>query len=128
MTSYCPLGSKERPWKQPGDLDIFSDPKFSQIGEKYGKSAAQIMIRYNLQLGNIVIPKSSNKKRIIENIDIFDFELSEEDMIYINSFDCNGRICQYLEYDKVFFYPLCFYYYFRCVEHPDYPFKPEVEF
>ncbi|XP_044252324.1 aldo-keto reductase family 1 member B1-like isoform X2 [Tribolium madens] len=112
LTSYCPLGSRDRPWKKPGDLDIFSDPKFAQIGNKYRKSAAQIMIRYNVQLGNIVIPKSSNKNRISENINVFDFELSKQDMEYMNSFDCNGRICRYLE----------------CVEHPLYPFKPEVEF
>ncbi|RZC42761.1 Aldo ket red domain containing protein, partial [Asbolus verrucosus] len=112
LTSYCPLGSPERPWQKPGDPYILNDPKIKEIARKYGKSSAQIMIKYNLQLGNIVIPKSSNKNRLIENISVFDFELNEEDMEYINTFDCNGRICLYEE----------------CVEHPYYPFKPGVEF
>ncbi|CAH1377013.1 unnamed protein product [Tenebrio molitor] len=112
LTSYCPLGSPERPWQKPGDLYILNDPKIKEIANKYGKSSAQIMIKYNLQLGNIVIPKSSNKTRITENINIFDFQLSADDMKYIDTFDCNGRICPYAE----------------CVEHPYYPFKPDVEF
>lgn len=102
LTSYCPLGSPERPWQKPGDLYILNDPKIKEIANKYGKSSAQIMIKYNLQLGNIVIPKSSNKTRITENINIFDFQLSADDMKYIDTFDCNGRICPYAEYDQCF--------------------------
>lgn len=51
-----------------------------KIGEKYGKSAAQVVLRWNIQRGVIVIPKSVHENRIRENIDIWDFELSERDM------------------------------------------------
>ena len=56
------------------------------IGEKYGKSVAQVTLRWDLQRGIVVIPKSTHKERIIENLDIFDFELSEEDM------QANGKL------------------------------------
>jgi aldehyde reductase len=49
-----------------------------------------------VQRGNIAIPKSVTKSRIAENFDIFDFELTKEDVDYLDSFDCNGRICPIL--------------------------------
>ena len=97
VTSYSPLGSPARPWQNPGDPDVINDPKIKEIGNKYGKSPAQILLRYNIQLGTSVIPKSSNKLRLKENMDIFDFELTAEDMKYIDTFDCNGRICPHAE-------------------------------
>ncbi|XP_063915957.1 aldo-keto reductase family 1 member B1-like [Zophobas morio] len=112
VTSYSPLGSPARPWQKPGDPDVINDPKIKEIGNKYGKSPAQILLRYNIQLGTSVIPKSSNKLRLKENMDIFDFELTAEDMKYIDTFDCNGRICPHAE----------------AREHPLYPFRPDVEF
>jgi aldehyde reductase len=68
VTSYSPLGSPSRPWQKPGDPDVINDPKIRQIGNKYGKSPAQILLRYNVQLGNSVIPKSSNKERLLQNL------------------------------------------------------------
>ncbi|XP_015838300.1 aldo-keto reductase family 1 member B1 [Tribolium castaneum] len=112
VTSYSPLGSPARPWQKPGDPYVINDPKIKEIGNKYGKSPAQILLRYNVQLGNVVIPKSSNRNRLVENMSIFDFTLSEDDMKYIGTFDCNGRICPQAE----------------AREHPFYPFKPGVEF
>ena len=50
------------------------------------------LCRYQIDRGNIVIPKSVNKERIIQNIDVFDFKLSPEDIAQIDSFDCNGRL------------------------------------
>jgi aldehyde reductase len=97
VTSYSPLGSPSRPWQKPGDPDVINDPKIRQIGNKYGKSPAQILLRYNVQLGNSVIPKSSNKERLLQNLSIFDFELNADDMKYIDTFDCNGRICPQVE-------------------------------
>lgn len=63
-----------------GGHNIFQHPVLIEIGEKYGKSAAQVVLRWNIQRGVIVIPKSVHENRIRENIDIWDFELSERDM------------------------------------------------
>lgn len=93
ITAYSPLGSPSRPWQKPGDPDVLSDAKIAEIAKKYGKTSAQVLLRWNVQLGNAVIPKSSNRKRLAENLEIFDFSLAPEDMAYIDTFDCNGRIC-----------------------------------
>ena len=63
-----------------GKHGIFTHPLLSEIGEKYGKSAAQVALRWNVQRGVVVIPKSVHKERMEQNIDIWDFMLSEEDM------------------------------------------------
>lgn len=65
------------------------DKNLLAIAEKHKKTVAEIMIRWNLQHGNIVIPKSTHQERIKENIDIFDFELDKEDMKLIDSLDEN---------------------------------------
>lgn len=72
-----------------GRLDL---PLLIQFGEKYGKSPAQIVLRWDLQHDVVTIPKSSNKNRIVENTGIFDFELSEEDMQAIDSLNENRRL------------------------------------
>jgi diketogulonate reductase-like aldo/keto reductase len=59
----------------------------NKMAEKYGKTKAQVFLRWSLKHGVIPIPKSSNKERIYENIDIFDFELSEDEMEILDSFD-----------------------------------------
>jgi 2,5-diketo-D-gluconate reductase A len=56
-----------------------------QVAEKYNKSPAQISIRWNLQLGTVPIPKANQSKHLKENIDVFDFELDEDDMRLLNS-------------------------------------------
>ena len=58
-----------------------------KIGEKYGKSIAQVVLRWQLQRGIICIPKSVNPDRIRQNIDVFDFELTADDMAAINALD-----------------------------------------
>ncbi|MFX0555986.1 aldo/keto reductase [Maribacter sp. CXY002] len=63
-----------------------------ELAEKYGKSVAQIILRWNLQKGVVTIPKSIHKDRIVSNADIFDFELSEKDMAYLDSLDRDERI------------------------------------
>lgn len=70
-----------------GKHGIFTHPLLSEIGEKYGKSAAQVALRWNVQRGVIVIPKSVHKERMEQNIDIWDFMLSEEDMKRIAKLD-----------------------------------------
>lgn len=65
------------------------DPPLMQIAEKYGKTPAQILIRWVLEQDVIVIPKSTNKQRINENIDVYDFEISTDDMQQLNKLDEN---------------------------------------
>uniref|UniRef100_UPI00398E3B47 aldo-keto reductase family 1 member A1-A n=1 Tax=Pristiophorus japonicus TaxID=55135 RepID=UPI00398E3B47 len=92
VTAYSPLGSPDRPWARPGDLKLLEDPRILQIAEKYGKSPAQVIIRWQVQRGIACIPKSATPSRIKENIEVFDFMLSMKDMKQIESFDCNGRL------------------------------------
>ncbi len=70
-----------------GKFGIFSHPVLSQIGEKYGKTAAQVALRWNLDRGVVVLPKSVNKNRIEANIDVFDFHLTDDDMAEIAKLD-----------------------------------------
>lgn len=70
-----------------GNHGIFTHPVLTAIGEKYGKSAAQVALRWNVQRGVVVIPKSVHKNRIEQNIDIWDFTLSNEDMAEIAKLD-----------------------------------------
>ena len=70
-----------------GNHGIFTHPVLTKIGEKYGKSAAQTALRWNVQRGVVVIPKSVHKDRMEQNMDIWDFELSEEDMNEIAKLD-----------------------------------------
>lgn len=70
-----------------GNHGIFTHPVLSSIGEKYGKSAAQVALRWNVQRGVVVIPKSVHKDRMKQNMNIWDFELSEEDMSEIAKLD-----------------------------------------
>ena len=70
-----------------GRHDIFTHPVLSTIGKKYGKSAAQIALKWNTQRGVVIIPKSVHKERIEQNIDIWDFTLTEEEMSEIAGLD-----------------------------------------
>lgn len=67
------------------------DPTLESIARKYDKSAAQVVIRWHIQLGNVVIPKSVTPQRIRENFDVFDFTLNDDDMAQINSLDASER-------------------------------------
>lgn len=87
------MGSPDRPWAKPGDPQLLQDPKLKEVAAKYGKTTAQVVLRYQVQRGVITIPKSVTKSRIQENFEIFDFALSAEDMAYLDTFDCNGRFC-----------------------------------
>ena len=66
---------------------IFTHPVLTAIGRKYGKSAAQVALRWNIQRGVVVIPKSIHKERMEQNINIWDFQLSDEDMAEIAKLD-----------------------------------------
>lgn len=83
IESWYPIGH--------GDKSLLNEPLFVELGKKYGKSSVQIILRWHIQVGNIVFPKSSNPQHIKDNIDIFDFELSEEEMNRIAQLDSNKR-------------------------------------
>ncbi|XP_012539612.2 uncharacterized protein LOC105838526 [Monomorium pharaonis] len=93
VTAYSPFGSPKRIWAKPGDPKVILDePEIVNIGTKYGKTPAQVILRYLIDIGTIPIPKSSSKKRIKQNIDIFDFKLTPEEITIIDKFDCGGRV------------------------------------
>ena len=72
-----------------GKHDIFTNETIAAIGEKYGKSNGQVILRWLLQRGIVAIPKSVHKTRMAENFDVFDFELSDDDMKKMASLDMN---------------------------------------
>lgn len=66
---------------------LFQDPTLAAIGRKYGKTVAQVVLRWHLQRGVVVIPKSTHKERMQENLDVFDFALTDEEMVVIAGLD-----------------------------------------
>lgn len=84
VEAWSPLG-------QGGD--ILTNPVLDGIAERLGKTVAQVIIRWHLQIGNVVIPKSVTPSRIAENFDVFDFGLTEDDLFAISDLDSSdGRI------------------------------------
>ena len=83
LTGYCPLAKGQR----------FDDPALTEIATQHSKSQAQVMIRWALQKGQAVIPKSSNPRRIAQNADVFDFEISADQMERLDALDDNYRLC-----------------------------------
>lgn len=83
IMAWYPLGH--------GDQALLKEPVFTQLAEKYGKSSAQIILRWHTQEGNIVIPGSKNEQHIRDNIQIFDFTLTDEEMQQICTLDKNTR-------------------------------------
>ena len=81
LEAWYPLGH--------ADHKLLEEPVILALAEKYGKSAVQILLRWHIQIGNSVLPGSRNPEHIRENIDIFDFCLSDEDMQSIASLDTN---------------------------------------
>ena len=84
-----------------GKNDFFNNPVLKSIGSKYGKTSAQTALRYLIQKNIIVIPKSIRKERMIENINVFDFTLSNEDMAAIEQLD-TGNSLFFSHYDPEF--------------------------
>lgn len=86
MESWFPLGGR-------GQTQIlFDDPTVVSIAEAHDKTSAQIILRWHLQAGNIAIPGSSNPDHILENLSIFDFSLSDEEMKQLTDLDQNERL------------------------------------
>mgnify|MGYP000473804794 CR=1 FL=1 len=79
LEAWAPFGE--------GRNGLFENEVLKAIGQKYGKSTAQVMLRWHIQRGVIVIPKSVHKERMIENLNVFDFRLDENDMSQISQLD-----------------------------------------
>ncbi len=83
IQAWYPLGH--------GDKTLIEEPEFAKLGKKYNKSNAQIILRWHIQDGNVVIPGSKNPAHIKDNFDLFDFELTEEEMKEIADIDQKKR-------------------------------------
>lgn len=79
LEAWAPFGE--------GRNGIFNSPVLKEIADKYGKTTAQVILRWHLQRGIVVIPKSTHVERMEENFNVFDFELNEEDMTAVASLD-----------------------------------------
>lgn len=97
MTKY---GVQHQSWGSfaEGRKDFFTNPVLTKIGEKYGKTAAQIALRFLIQSDVVIIPKSVHKERMIQNLDVFDFTIDNADMETIRSLD-EGESLFFSHYD-----------------------------
>ncbi len=78
---YCPLGAGA----------LLNNPAVDAVAAAHGKSAAQVLIRWSIQLGNVVIPRAADPARLAENIDVFDFELTDAEMATLSGLDDGTR-------------------------------------
>ncbi|XP_067415214.1 aldo-keto reductase family 1 member C3-like isoform X2 [Emydura macquarii macquarii] len=110
LEAYCALGSqRDKMWIDQSTPVLLEDPVLGTIAKKYNRSPALIALRYQLQRGIVVLFKSFTRKRIEENFQVFDFQLSEEDMTTIDGLNKNLRYLNLIQ----------------LVDHPQYPFKDE---
>lgn len=89
---HAQLGIATEAWSPLGQGSLLENPAVTAVAEAHGKTPAQVLIRWHIQLGNIVIPKSVTPSRIVSNFDVFDFELSEQDMASISSLGDGTRL------------------------------------
>ena len=83
MQAWYPLGH--------GDKALLAEPLFAELGRKYGKTGAQIILRWHVQAGNVVIPGSKNPAHIRDNFDLFDFVLTDGEMERVAALDRHAR-------------------------------------
>ncbi|XP_059508248.1 prostaglandin F synthase 2-like isoform X3 [Stegostoma tigrinum] len=110
LVGYSPLGTSQDPaWFDPNNPILLNDPELRKIGEKHNKTAAQVALRYQIQRDVVVIPKSFNPGRMKQNKEIFDFQLTNEEMKAIDGINKNLR---YITLKQL-------------IDHPKYPFHEE---
>lgn len=85
VTAYAPLGSPGHPQFTADSRLAINEPEILAVAQRHQKTPAQVMIRYQLQNGNVAIPKTVTRDRVITNFNVFDFVLSDEDMYEIES-------------------------------------------
>ncbi|KAM8886901.1 aldo-keto reductase family 1 member A1-A isoform 1-T2 [Spinachia spinachia] len=91
VTAYSPLGSGDRPWASPDEPSVLHDPGLVAMAKRHQKTPAQLILRWNVQRGVACIPKSVTPSRIQENLQVFDFSLSEDDVKLIETLNRNER-------------------------------------
>ncbi|XP_060253544.1 dihydrodiol dehydrogenase 3-like isoform X2 [Ovis aries] len=110
LVAYGALGAQRTlQWMNPNFPFLLEDPVLSAIAKKHKQTPALVALRYQIQRGVVVLAKSYNKKRIKENIQVFDFELTPEDMKTIDGISRNMRYYEFL--------PI--------IDHPEYPYSEE---
>ncbi|XP_077195928.1 aldo-keto reductase family 1 member D1 isoform X2 [Paroedura picta] len=110
LVGYSPLGtSRDETWVNVSSPPLLEDPVLNAIGDKYNKTAAQVALRFSIQRGVVVIPKSFNPERIRQNFQIFDFSLTDKEMKEIAALNKNIRYVEMLMWK----------------DHPEYPFHDE---
>ncbi|XP_058796845.1 aldo-keto reductase family 1 member B1-like [Phymastichus coffea] len=107
VTGYSPFGAPGRctGFQPPGPDINLQSPVITEIAKKYNKTNAQVALRYSIDIGIIPIPKSSSPKRLRENINVFDFKLTPEEIVAIDQLDCGFRTCNAIEYKECKEYP-----------------------
>jgi 2,5-diketo-D-gluconate reductase A len=90
--THARYGIATEAWSPLGQGSLLEHPAVGALAATHGKTPAQVLIRWHIQLGNIVIPKSVNPERIASNFDVFDFELSEQDMESIAALEDGTRL------------------------------------
>jgi 2,5-diketo-D-gluconate reductase A len=88
---HAELGIVTEAWSPLAQGQVLDDPTIKQIADAHEKTPGQVVIRWHLQLGNVVIPKSVTPERITENLDVFDFSLTAEEMASIEALDAGER-------------------------------------
>ncbi|XP_038962921.1 aldo-keto reductase family 1 member D1 isoform X2 [Rattus norvegicus] len=110
IVAYSPLGTCRNPlWVNVSSPPLLKDELLTSLGKKYNKTQAQIVLRFDIQRGLVVIPKSTTPERIKENFQIFDFSLTKEEMKDIEALNKNVRFVEMLMWS----------------DHPEYPFHDE---
>ena len=89
---HAQLGIATEAWSPLGQGSLLSNPTVTSLADSHRKTPAQVLIRWHMQLGNIVIPKSVSPERIVSNFNVFDFELSEQDMASVSSLGDGTRL------------------------------------
>lgn len=105
ITGFCPLGRMYAYGSPNIPKPTLLDDRVVAMGAKYKKTAAQIILRYLVDLGITIIPKSSKRERMIENLAVFDFKLESLDIEYLDSLNRNVRICDFNEFKDHKYYP-----------------------
>ncbi|XP_024137844.1 aldo-keto reductase family 1 member D1 isoform X2 [Oryzias melastigma] len=110
VVGYCPIGSsRDSSWVNLKSPPLLEDELLVKIARKYNKSTAQVALRFNVQRGVVVIPKSFNPERIKHNFQIFDFALTEEEITAIEALNKNVRFVELKMWS----------------DHPEYPFHDD---
>ncbi|CAJ0585509.1 unnamed protein product, partial [Mesorhabditis spiculigera] len=110
VTAYSPLGNPTNPFRKTGDPSILTDDTVTEIAKKYGKTPAQVALRWAIQHNIVVIPKSTSEHRIKENGALFDFELAADELKKIDDLDKKWRILDLTQRDG---------------DHPHFPFNED---